>query len=500
MSKPVLPELPPEIWTAIFNQLACCQLRQVRLVCRRFRDIVDTCDSLVAKLTGVVTLERVRIDSGYELDRAFSSAGKCLLKHVLFVAVGPWWRSVGQNLAMLEMHSCQMKLSVLLEVLRQTPNLKCLVLEYLCFADGETFITVDFQLDTVEKLTLVGIHGLVLPEMFCNICSRLKYLRIHFSYYYFLDVAVNPRKDMEHILDGLPHTLAQLHINSTADCLDSVTKLDGFRLSRIVQCYELGENHNFLFEFRRSSGEEPARLRLAAKIVDVCKGIVHKAPAVPPGLELLTVIVSKVNHQILTHLSELEIFVAYKRYYRNFTGVKWTNLKQVHLLSCNVRNCIGELLSTASNLETLVIDDCELSCWKELATALLYPKNLQSLSLKDIAICNPDEPGVLVQSLSQLSQLRELHLQSIELSDEVLRVIFCDLKELNKLAIENCTISEGCEQFPAVQQVQTTEINPERSESTEELRVVPTRWHNVFDLYVDSNEFYGSLQNYSNLP
>lgn len=271
MSEPVLPELPPEIWTAIFNRLGCWQLRQVRLVCRRFRDIVDTCGSLVAKLTGVVTLERVRIDASYEPDRAFSSAGKCLLKHVLFVAVGPWWRSVGQNLAVLEMHSCQMKLSVLLDVLKQTPNLKCLVLEYLYFADGDSSITVDFRLDTVEKLTLVGIHGLVLPEMFCKICSRLKYLRIHFSHYYFLDVAVNPRKDMEHIFDGLPHTLAQFHINSTADCLDSVAKLDGFRLSQMIQCYELGENHNFLFEFRRSSGEVRSVKKILCKYFTLFK-------------------------------------------------------------------------------------------------------------------------------------------------------------------------------------------------------------------------------------
>lgn len=184
---------PPEIWEAIFHHLTGLQLLRMRLVCRRWRDIVTSCPPLMAQFK--IVLENMDLvdedgdhfDNDASIDRNFDAS--CLLPvttvgfrdYCIYDAIDSWWVWFGLKLTHITMFRCQLELAVLFSMLRQSPALRSLNLCGTWLLEGAE---LNFRLDGVEEVSLEHVRydgegeRINLLDVLGEICPRLKRLRI----------------------------------------------------------------------------------------------------------------------------------------------------------------------------------------------------------------------------------------------------------------------------------------------------------------------------------
>ncbi|XP_038104675.1 uncharacterized protein LOC6045626 [Culex quinquefasciatus] len=171
---------PPEIWEHIFRHLTGLQILRTRLVCRRWRDIIAGCPLLLRKL-------RIRFDNRRyrELvdDFPLLPITEASILEYSVVVAPDWWPWVSQKLTHLTLFDCGVKVSLLLGMLQQTSNLRCLKIRE-CFLEGIAEPNVQFP--QLEELTLDKVEYdhyddneyTNLLDIFEKIFPRLRDLRI----------------------------------------------------------------------------------------------------------------------------------------------------------------------------------------------------------------------------------------------------------------------------------------------------------------------------------
>lgn len=228
---PELPQLPTEIWTSIFDHLSSKQLLTLRQVCQRWKNVINSNAPLLAKLT-VTFPARLTICSTYK-PANLPPAAKVHFKNVTITAIGPWWTPFGQRLTELKLSSySEVDHASLLAMLKHTPNLKSFELSESKMSGERPSGEVDFRLDKLERLVLCGIEDAAPVEVFRQLCSGLKRLRI--SWDWFTEEQPVSAQEMVAFLQGLQDSLEELYVTCSEDSLVEFMKLDRLKLQKLT--------------------------------------------------------------------------------------------------------------------------------------------------------------------------------------------------------------------------------------------------------------------------
>ncbi|XP_038122890.1 uncharacterized protein LOC6038503 [Culex quinquefasciatus] len=173
--------LPPELLANIFKFLSGNALRQVRLVCHRWRCVVSSYRALATRLA--LRLKRGNGKGSYWMGQNFQPPPLVPVSSFAFVCWGiegvdGWWPAFGRKLTVLTMTACTVRFEVFVAMLRVTPNLKCLELDVMSF-EGSRPVAPDFRLEHVEKLWMIRVYCEAFSvedviEVLTVMCPRVK--------------------------------------------------------------------------------------------------------------------------------------------------------------------------------------------------------------------------------------------------------------------------------------------------------------------------------------
>ncbi|XP_039450139.1 uncharacterized protein LOC120429064 [Culex pipiens pallens] len=173
--------LPPELLANIFKFLSGNALRQVRLVCHRWRCVVSSYRALATRLA--LRLKRGNGRGSYWMGQNFQPPPLVPVSSFAFVCWGiegvdGWWPAFGRKLTVLTMTACTVRFEVFVAMLRVTPNLKCLELDVMSF-EGSWPVAPDFRLEHVEKLWMIRVYCEAFSvedviEVLTVMCPRVK--------------------------------------------------------------------------------------------------------------------------------------------------------------------------------------------------------------------------------------------------------------------------------------------------------------------------------------
>ncbi|XP_039449044.1 uncharacterized protein LOC120428125 [Culex pipiens pallens] len=461
--------LPPEVWAEIFKGLSGCHLLRVRLVCHRWKDIVDSSSTLLAKYYVFFFC-----DIHDERSITLPPATNAHFEKVTMAVVCSWWPSFCQRLVELEFTRCEINVSVLLEMLKQIPNLKCLALSWE-YCDIEPLVdcsvAVDFSLNKLEKLKLADVKSTEIFKVFQQLCCNLKSLNITWCC----------NRDFQHSMEiaklvkGLQNTLEELTINGIDKVLIEVMKFDQLRLKKlalselqptsqipglIVQLCRLHpslEHLDFMDSrllFNKTQLNEMSQLLSNLKFLSYCLG-------------------SKPEHVDLTFLSnmpKLEILSFDGRTINNKSVLPdyRPNLKELHLEAIFFQdNSFQMCLEKMPNIQAIHIEGCSMDSWLHFLKVLGSLKHLRELKLhnmfpKETTRCYFDDltalkslilysckmsQDLLATLLSRCPSLHKLHMTLVKdaLKDDVRRVICWKLPRLNELRVTMYIEVEGVE-------------------------------------------------------
>lgn len=215
-------DLPPELWPRIFAHLPPQQLLSLRLVCRRWKAIVDRELPLWDRIS-IHVPDGVTLDARFRMKSCAPSVTCLKLTRAQIVTVGSWWRPLGERLTCIEMRDCRVALGTLLKMLRCTPNLRRLSLRYTAFTCKEEPL-VNFKLEKMEDLDLYFEE---LFEIYVRIFPRLR----RFSYD---QLETNWDGIRDRLIQSMQGTLQHLGFYPTAKLLQAMTSMDLLRLSSVT--------------------------------------------------------------------------------------------------------------------------------------------------------------------------------------------------------------------------------------------------------------------------
>uniref|UniRef100_A0A1Q3EV98 F-box domain-containing protein n=1 Tax=Culex tarsalis TaxID=7177 RepID=A0A1Q3EV98_CULTA len=219
-------QLPPEVWTEIFEQLDVPDLLKIRLTSRAWKQLVDESPTLRGRLS-------VRIEDDHRLnyDPVLPPASKVSITVVEIEEVSSWWPTFGAKLVSVELNECLISLATLLEMLRQAPLLKELALYGVIRADYDVrdMAGANFRLDNLEKLALRECDEWkflpTLVKMFAKMCPRLKFLSVREN---------SNRKALIRLVRAVQGTLRGIKFDATVKVLEALTKLDKLQLKHVT--------------------------------------------------------------------------------------------------------------------------------------------------------------------------------------------------------------------------------------------------------------------------
>ncbi|XP_039440134.1 uncharacterized protein LOC120421055 [Culex pipiens pallens] len=222
------PPLPPEVWERIFR---FCAVRELRLVCRRWNDIVAGCPALRQKLT--VRFRSVKFGAGY-VPSVVPPAANAQLNHCLIRTVDDgWWPDFGRNLTQLSLEECRIAPPVLFRMLRGCPNLREFKLVEVKLLAGEVE-AVDFVLDGMEKFSMVDLScsedGSEILDSFKLIFPRLKSFSMQDSDDDIWDALFTGR--LVQWIETIKETLQVLEVYLDHDLLERLSEVELLQLKQ----------------------------------------------------------------------------------------------------------------------------------------------------------------------------------------------------------------------------------------------------------------------------
>lgn len=229
------PNLTVRIWAEILTNLNATQLANARLVCHRWKRIIDRSPSLVGKF--VLSFPHgTTLDKHCELVRDVIASGmqhtQASLRKITLVGAAAWWPAVGGALISLNIADCKIPIDMLLDVLKLSPSLKRLDLTCGKNLYFHTVKAVDFQLETLENLCLTDIQYVKTLDVFQQMCPRLKVLRIpgRSKLAGFIDKLIC-------FIKATRRTLEEVAIGGGTDLWEKLSDLNGLLLKRATFSY-----------------------------------------------------------------------------------------------------------------------------------------------------------------------------------------------------------------------------------------------------------------------
>ncbi|KAL1388302.1 hypothetical protein pipiens_012644 [Culex pipiens pipiens] len=230
------PQIPPEVWTLIFEHLGSSDLSRARLTCRRWNQLIVGSPSLLGKFE-LKLLEKTLHSEGDPIKDLLASStirfSRVLLHGETFIDAGTWWPRIGRNLQVMEMRNRVIDIPDLLELLRGTPRLKVLKVCSKYSAEEETIPQIDFALDSLEVLELETDCPADLLCMLAQMCPRLKEFRLNVVPI----VGLEPESVLREVIDfirAVRNSLESVSVSGTEDnLLEELLDVEGLRLKRV---------------------------------------------------------------------------------------------------------------------------------------------------------------------------------------------------------------------------------------------------------------------------
>uniref|UniRef100_A0A1Q3EWA0 F-box domain-containing protein n=1 Tax=Culex tarsalis TaxID=7177 RepID=A0A1Q3EWA0_CULTA len=477
-SSPVdLPELPTEMWIEVFQSLPAGMLAKVRLVCRRWRDIVAGCPTLLSKLT--VSFRWSTEDRKFKPDHLLPVAKASFIS---IKGIGSWWHSYGPGLTEIAIeHFCMapfhlIKLSDLLAMLKHTPNLKRFAL-IGCILTGKRSGRPDFHLNKLETLILEDILELgkylrIFRKLFAP--SPVKSLKIAWSENAGHTAAAEP-SEMAQIVEDSEATLEELNINCSYIFLFEMMFLRELRLKKVTLANEDYEDKSRLLMewFEMLPGLEFVDVSDMLVFSEDNASMLNEIGQLLPRLKFLSIYVAHVDVSFLCKIPNLQTFKlhgdedTFKLIRSNECDEKLSNMRELHLWQVKIPNT---WLATLPNLRTLNLTSCSIDSWSDFLDALESLQCLETLTLvMTSANATEPSPGTRRRSalprlrqfkyesydkatddafgelLAMCSELRDLELELVQLNDAILGAIFQHLRQLRKLIATGCGTSRAME-------------------------------------------------------
>ncbi|EDS43987.1 conserved hypothetical protein [Culex quinquefasciatus] len=352
-------DLPPELWSQIFAHLKPQQLLRIRLVCHRWKAIVDRERSLWARL-------RIKFPDEVTLDENFrpfiAPAADVQLEAVRIVTVDSWWPT---HLTCVRMRGCQVSLESFLGMLRRTPNLTQLELIYVEFTSGGNPEVVDFRLERLESLELIQYSDDLL-DLFGRLCPRLRELSLE-------DDGEHDRVTAR-LIESVQDTLQRLKLWMTPYVLQKMSLLERLQL-KSVELTDLQEDEYALSvsRFQPSLEELLVTIRRNSVLCEIGTNL--------PGLKRLTVgLVEEDGLDFLATMPLLEeLDIGGGQEALNFNGFHCPNLTKLTL--DGVELVASSLRVLSSKLKELKFEKCAMDSWSDLLAVLAAQSSLLRLDL-----------------------------------------------------------------------------------------------------------------------
>ncbi|EDS30290.1 predicted protein [Culex quinquefasciatus] len=235
-------QIPPEVWTLIFEHFSSADLSRARLTCRRWNQLVVGSPSLLGKFELKLLEKTLHPESDRIKDLLASSTirfSRVLLHGETFIDAGTWWPRIGRNLQVMEMRNRVIDIPDLFELLRGTPKLKVLKVCSKYSAEEEIIPQIDFALASLEVLELETDCPADLLCMLAQMCPRLK----EFSLNIVPIVGIEPESVLREVLDFIRtvrNSLESVSVRGTEDnLLEELLDFEGLRLKRVsLACCE----------------------------------------------------------------------------------------------------------------------------------------------------------------------------------------------------------------------------------------------------------------------
>lgn len=214
--------LPPEVWEQIFRHLKGTQLLKVRLVCHRWKAIVDRDRSLWTEMR-ITTLPVFSTDA-QPLGEVMPPAPAVSLRSKKIETLNSWL--FGERLTSIRLFGCDVTLKALVEMLRRCPNLVRLHLDMVTFTCTKEPDVVDFQLVQMEELERIGYAHVF--DVYLGLFPHLRKL--------VLDCDLSWRNSAENearFISTVQRTLESLQFSPIPYLLQRMSEMTDLRLKQV---------------------------------------------------------------------------------------------------------------------------------------------------------------------------------------------------------------------------------------------------------------------------
>ncbi|XP_038105044.1 uncharacterized protein LOC6050204 [Culex quinquefasciatus] len=439
LSEPEL-HLPPELWELIFAHLAGKRVLVMRLVCHRWKTIVDRKRSLWNTLS--VCVRYSTTNERFHPESLPPVTGFCVNWSTI-EDVDCWWPSFGERLTRIKLGYGSVTLNLVVGMLRHTPNLTHLHLSRFRETSEEEPV-VDFQLERMEELYL----EYSICDAFVETFPRLRNLK--------MDLNEGYQEITARLMNFVQGTLEELDFKATPYLMKEIAKMERLKLKTL----RFKGGCEFAVQLSRIQPSlEKIFLILKASTPDFCE--IGKNL---PDLKQLSVLIDRqglLEPSFLANMSQLQKLSLENYLFTmqlNFGPLKCPNLVELKLNQFHlVANSLPTFLAGSKNLQKLSLDSCVLESLLELFTTLVELPSLRHLELKYLRMLNND---FNISTFQLTTNLESLHLSDCEnLTNKMvdwLATSSCRMKEVRLYRmpqVNDATIRNMCVKLPRLKKL-----------------------------------------------
>lgn len=384
--------LPPEVWLLIFQYLERDYLREIRLTCRQWMQLVDQTKSLRAAFC--VVFRSCTMDRKFNPRNLYPAALYAEVDNVRLVAItGTWWSTFGAILTRLDFRGCRIALPELWALLSGTPNLEELILIVNKYQLAPEPTDLSWKLEKLKSLSCDAIF-----DTFGLICPRLEVLMLP-NY-----GKTRGYAKLCHLLDSVQGTLKTLGCYFTPDTVKQIAGMSRLKLTCVLH--------------RGKGGTAVELSRLQPSIEDLKVSFVSTKDLCEigrnlPNLQHIRITTCKNKSLFLPsflanmpQLKGLSITAGSERSI-NFAEFKAPLLKALRLELFRIESSgWRHFLANCPNLEMNDLTDCTLASWSEVFDP--QPQSLSYLRLEKVCVSQNTASTISGQRTFNLKELKVL--------------------------------------------------------------------------------------------